>query len=199
MLGGSTWPVAQSHGVQHLDALSQSQSQLEFSERISRIAKHANSGKQLLFVGVDEVYAMPRRDRKAKRSTIGTMVGNILSPFVMIAALSLGALSQAIGQVARFHVLGLLDLNANPDVDMAVQFILGMGISMLLGYVLLLNSRGLTVVKALGVCIGVLGYHNAVHLWPQEFAKVTSDLWVNQILSHTQMYSIVWRGIGYTL
>lgn len=196
MLSGSTWPVAQSHGARGLDALSQNH--LEFSERISRIAKHASSGKQLLFVGTDEVYAMPRRDRKAKASKIKTAVINILYPFLVAAAVSLGALSHAIGQVARFHVQGLPVLNASPDIEMAVQFALGIGISMLLGYVLLLNSKAMTMFKAVGVCIGVLGYHNAVHLWPQEFAKVTSQLWVNQIMTHTQLYSIIWRGISFS-
>ena len=180
-----------------MQAISQNHS--DFAARLARIERNIASSTQLLFVGVDEVYQMPRRDRKPKPSRGRVLVSNVLYPVSMVAAVALGAVSHALGQVARYQVQGMPDLKANPDIESLVQIILGIIISMVLGYFLGLNSRAFTTLKSTGVVIGVLFMHNAVHLYPKLFAALTSEIWVNQIVQHTKLYSIMWRGICFTL
>ncbi|MEO8242969.1 MAG: hypothetical protein ABI832_11680 [bacterium] len=176
-----------------------SQNHADFAARLARVQRNADSATQMLFVGVDEAYQMPRRERKARRSRGATLLHNILYPFSLVAAVALGTVSHGIGQVARYQVQGLPDLKANPDIEMLVQVILGISISMLLGYALRLHSKSFTTLKSTGVVIGVLFFHNAVHLYPQEFAAVTSEMWVNQLVHHTLPYSMLWRGISFIL
>ena len=172
---------------------------MDFAARIARIEKSGSGATQTLYVGVDEVYAVPRRERKAKASAGRVLLSNFLYPVSLVAAVVLGAVSHGIGQVMRFHIQGVPDLKANPDVEMLVQIILGIVISMVLGFALGLNSRAFTTLKSFGVICGMFFFHNAVHLWPRHFAGVTSELWVNQMVTHTKAYSLMWRGITFLL
>jgi hypothetical protein len=175
-----------------LDAVSQNHT--EFAARLARIEKNISSARQLLFVGVDEVYSMPRRDRKPRVSRGRALLGRLLSPLGYVAALAVGAVAHGVGQVLRFHVQGLADLNANPDVDMMVQTVLGLAIALVAGFALGMKSKIATTLKAVGVLCGVLFFHNAVHMWPQRFVALTSEEWVGQIVSHTTEFSVMWRG-----
>lgn len=169
----------------------------DFAARAARVQKNIDGARQLLWVGVDEVYSMPRRERKVRVTGLRAFVGNALYPVSMVAAVVLGAVSHAIGQVARFHVAGMPDQKANPDIETLIQIILGIGIAMALGYVFRLQSKSFTTLKSTGAVLGVLFMHNAVHLYPKAFAAVTSPMWVNQVVSHTQPHSMLWRGISF--
>ncbi|MBC7739080.1 MAG: hypothetical protein H7245_18140 [Candidatus Saccharibacteria bacterium] len=169
----------------------------DFAARVARVENNLAGARQLLFVGVDEVYSMPRRERKARVSGVRTLLNNALYPVSMVAAVILGAVSHCIGQIARFHVQGVPDLDANPDIEMLKQVILGIVIAIALGYVFRLQSRSFMTLKSSGVVIGVLFMHNLVHLYPRLFAQMTSALWVNQVVSHTSPYSMLWRGISF--
>ena len=179
-------------GAGRLEAVSQNLT--EFAARVARIEQNIASARQLLFVGVDEVYSMPRRDRNPKVSRGRVLLGKLMSPLTFVAALAMGALAHGAGQVLRYHVQGLADLNANPDVDMMVQTALGLAIALVAGLALGMSSKIATALKAVGVLGGVLFFHNAVHLWPQRFVPLTSEEWVNQIVSHTTEFSVMWRG-----
>lgn len=169
----------------------------DFAARAARVEKNIAGARQLLWVGLDEVYSLPRRERKPRVTGLRAVVQNALYPFSMVAAVVLGFVSHGIGQVARYHVQGLPDLNANLDIESLVQMILGIMIAMALGYVFRLQSKSFMTLKSTGVILGVLLFHNAVHLFPEAFSAVTSPMWVNQIVSHTQAHSLLWRGISF--
>lgn len=176
-----------------------SQNHLEFAARLARIEQNIAGSRQLLFVGVDEVYSLKRRDRKPKPSRGRVVFGNLWHPVSLVLPVALGILSHGIGQVLRFHVQGMQAAAANPDVEMLVQIVLGFAIVTVLGYVLRSHNRAVTTLKSAGVVLGLLFFHNAVHLWPLAFAKVTSALWVNDIVADTKPYSLLWRGITFLL
>lgn len=178
-----------------VDALSQNQA--DFAARVARIERQSAASIQLLFVGVDEVHAMPRGNRKPRLTRGQVLFGNLLYPLSMVSAVVLGAVSHMVGQVIRFHVQGLPDQNANPDIETLVQIILGIVISMVLGYAFALNSKAFLSLKSAGVVTGVLFGHNAVHMVPKLFAAVTSDMWVNRVVTTTDRASMVWRGISF--
>ena len=176
-----------------------SQNNLDFAARVARIESGAAASKQLLFVGVDEVYKVPLRVRKGKKSGIAALIETAMYPVSMVLAVAIGAVSHGIGQIVRFQVQGMPDLKANPDIEMTVQLVLGICIAMVLGYLVGLRSNTLTTLKSAGSALGVLFFHNAVHMYPHVFAVMTSTLWVNQIVSHTQPHSMLWRGISFML
>jgi len=178
-----------------MDAISHNHT--DFAARLARIERQSAASIQLLYVGVDEVHVMPRGNRKPRQTRGQALAGNLLYPFSMAAAVALGAVSHAVGQVVRFHVEGLPDLKANPDIETLVQIILGIVISMGLGYSLGLNSKAFLSLKSAGVVAGVLLGHNAVHAMPKLFASVTSEMWVNLVVTTTPAHSIVWRGISF--
>ena len=169
----------------------------DFLARAARVEKNIAGARQLLWVGVDEVYSMPRRERKAHVTGFGALVQNAAYPVSTLAAVILGAVSHAIGQIGRYHVQGLSNQAANPDIETLAQIILGIVIAMALGYVFRLHSKSFTTLKSMGVVLGVLFMHNAVHLYPKVFAVLTSPMWVNQVVSQTEAHSMLWRGISF--
>lgn len=172
---------------------------LDFAARVQRIEAMRASAQQLIHVGADEAYLMPRRDKRAVPSSGRVLLTNLMYPVSMVMAVAMGVAGHAAGQIARFHLQGMQDPGANPDVEMLVQIAVGLGLSMAFGYVLQLKGHTFTTLKSLGVVIGLLFFHNAVHLWPKVFAGLTSEIWVNQILSQTKPYSLMWRGITFLL
>ena len=169
----------------------------DFLARAARVENNIAGTRQLLWVGVDEVYAVPRRARKARVSGFRALVQNAAYPVSILAAVVLGAVSHGIGQIARYHVQGLANQAANPDIETLAQVILGIVIAMVLGYVFGLHSKSFTTLKSTGVVIGMLFLHNAVHLYPKGFAVLTSPMWVNQVVSQTEAHSMLWRGISF--
>ena len=176
-----------------------SQNHLDFAARVARIQSNIAGAQQLLFVGADEVYSMPRRDRKPKVSRLRALMGKLLYPVSIVVAVALGIAAHGVGQVARFYVQGLPDLKANPDTEMLVQMIVGIVVSMFLGFAFGLNTKAFTTLKSVGVVIGILIFHNFVHLWPQQFAALTSEQWVDQVVSTTNGSSILWRGVSFVM
>ena len=174
-----------------------SSNHVDFAARLARVEENIASARQLLWVGVDEVYSMPRRARKVRVTGLRGLVQNAIYPLSMMAAVVLGAVSHGIGQIARFHVQGLPDLHGNPDIETLGQVTLGIVISMALGYVFKLQSKSFMTLKSAGAVIGMLFMHNAVHLYPKAFAVMTSAMWVNQVVSQTRPHSMLWRGISF--
>ena len=173
-----------------------SQNHREFAARIARIESGVAASKQLLFVGIDEVYHVPLRVRKVKQSGVRALFRNVMYPVSLVLAVALGTVSHGLGQILRFYVQGLPNLKANPDIEMVVQVVLGFAIAMVLGYLIGLRSNQLITLKAIGVVLGVLLFHNAVHAYPDFFGMLASKIWVNQIVANTQAHSILWRGIS---
>lgn len=171
--------------------------QQDFARRVARI--NAAASQQLLFVGVDEVYSLPINPHKVVTAPIKAMLVNLMYPMSLVLAVLVGVISHGIGMVLRYQVQGLPDLGANPDIEMVVQVVLGFAIAMVLGYVVGLRSNSLTPLKSAGSALGVLFFHNAVHMFPRLFAVLTSELWVNQMVTHTHPNSILWRGISFML
>ena len=171
------------------------QGQAEFAERIARINSGAAASKQLLFVGVDEVYKMPLRVRVIKERGVVVLFRNAMYPISLFMAVGLGAVSQGLGQIARYHMTGAAAMIYNPDVEMLVQAIVGFAIAMVIGAFIGLRSNTFTPLKLAGSVLGVMFLHNAVHMFPAFFAMLASKLWVSQIVSHTTAHSVLWRGI----
>ena len=171
----------------------------DFALRLKRIEANARARTQRLFVGEDESYIVPRRTYVVQRTGIAGLLGNAMYPVSMVLAVLLGLIAHAAGMIMRFYVQGLPDWKANPDLEMLKQLVMGYALAMVFGYLIGLRSSTLTPLKSLGAALGVLFFHNAVHLYPQVFARMTSALWVSQMIAHTHAHSLLWRGISFVL
>ncbi|MGV8986340.1 MAG: hypothetical protein ACOH2H_08670 [Cypionkella sp.] len=168
----------------------------DFDLRLKRIEASATARTQRLFVGEDESYVVPRRDWSARHAKRSEARRKAFYPVAMLMGVALGAFGHALGMVARFYVEGPADRNANPDLEMVKQLAAGFALATLLGYVLGLRTTRFMGVKLLGAALGVLFFHNAVHLFPEVFANLTSPEWVSQMIAHTKAHTILWRGVS---
>jgi hypothetical protein len=170
--------------------------QTDFADRISRIEKGIGSSKTTLYVGLDETYSVSYHAR-GKAGKLDT-VRNAGYPLSVLVAFILGLLSNAIARLAAFMSQGLPDGTANTDHLMVMDFVTAMMLSVVIGACLGMNIRKFMVARSLGVVGGMLGLHNAVHIWPWLFEPVFTKLWVGYILSSTEARSLLWRGVSFT-
>lgn len=167
-----------------------------FQKRLARF----NSGqiaRNVLWVGTDESIAIPVRNRVVKTSGMRAALRNAVYPLTLLASVALGFVSYGLAQVARYHLQGLPDPQANPDIEMVSQLVIAFSLAMVLGYFLGLRARELTSLKSLGAFLGVVLFHNVVHLFPHVFDVLCSKMWVNYVVTHTKAYSLIWRGISF--
>lgn len=168
----------------------------DFARRVARIASGEATGKRTLFVGTDESFLLPERVR-GKPAAPSSILTNALGPLSIPLALALGLACHGLAMVARAQVTGLPRMADSPDVEMLTQFVLGFLLSLICARALRLTSGPQKVARSLGVVIGVMTFHNLVHLWPDQMALVLTDLWVWDVITHTKAQSILLRGISF--
>jgi hypothetical protein len=169
--------------------------QTEFAARIARIEKGIGSSKTTLYVGLDETYAVRYRAR-GKGGKLD-MARNAAYPLSVLVAFCVGVLSNAIARLAAVMSQGLPERGVNVDYLMMMDFITAMMLSLVIGACLGMNIRNFMVARSLGVVAGMLGLHNAVHMWPWLFEPIFTKLWVGYIMTSTEARSLVWRGVSF--
>jgi hypothetical protein len=168
-----------------------------FHRRVDRVTSGA-SARHVIWVGADECHAIPPKVHVVRKSALTRLASNAGYPISLVMAVALGFFGHGLDLVVRYHLNGLPDAKANPDIEMLSQVVIGFALAMVAGYALRLRSSELTTLKLLGAVLGVLMFHNLVHLWPEVFATICSKVWVNDVVSHTKAWSLVWRGISFT-
>jgi hypothetical protein len=169
--------------------------QTDFAARIARIEKGIGSSKTTIYVGLDESYAVTYRARGNGGKL--DMARNAALPLTVLIAFGVGVLSNTLARLAAFLSQGLPEPGINVDYMMMMDFITAMMLSLVIGACLGMNIRNFMVPRSLGVVAGMLGLHNAVHVWPWLFEPVFSKLWVGYILTSTEARSLVWRGMSF--
>ena len=168
----------------------------EFHDRLARIQSGAGFTKATVYVGLDQAfsYTPPNRRRNNGLGDVIANAGYALSfPFCMM----MGFLAHGFERYASYVLSGMPDPQANIDVEMVKIAVTGSAIALVATYLMGLRDHRLLVAKLLGVAIGMLFFHNAVHLWPHVFEAAFSPRWVAQVTSHTEYSSIYWRGITF--
>lgn len=162
-----------------MDALTESQQ--DFAARLQRIAANSAGAQQLVYVGADEVYAVPRGQRRARVSAGRRLLGRLMRPLGLVLAFVIGMAGYAAAAVALFHLRGLAEPMGGLVWELGTQ--LGTGLAMALGVgVVLQGLRGkLLATQALGVGGGALVLPTAVQLWPAIFESLTSASWVARV------------------
>jgi hypothetical protein len=174
-----------------------SMSNPEFDARLARIASGKGSSKATLYVGMDEVYQVsyPNRGKPVGASASNT---GALYPVVALLALAIGILSYGVTAWMRFRLMGISAGAGNPMTEMAIQVGAAFGTALVLGMVLGFRSRQMRVVMAIGAIAATALFHNAVHLYPGQFAQVFSPEWVEVVTASTRAQSVMWLGQSFT-
>jgi len=172
--------------------------QLEFSARIARINAGAMNTRTTVYVGVDDAFSFLPKARVMRGEGLVGAMQNAGYPLAFAASVLIGTVAHALTVYFRFKLTGLPDPTADPTVEMSVTLVSGFVTALVLGYLSGLSSRATVAMKFLGVVLGMLFFHNAVHAWPQVFEPMFSTVWVNQIVTSTEAHSLLFRGISFT-
>ena len=167
-----------------------------FQRRLKRLTE-GEVPRNVLWVCTDEYFEVPVKAKTLKPRGMKALVANALHPFSVLAAVALGVASHGLVLMARYQIQGLPDPKANPDIEMLAQLVMAFALAQVLGHFVGLRDRNLTTMKSLGAAIGLLFFHNLVHMYPQMFDILCSKSWVNYVTTHTHAHSMVWRGISF--
>ena len=172
--------------------------QAEFTARLARIEAASGQRKATLYVGPDESFVLDRPERRRQTSGLVALLLNASYPLSMVMAFGLGFLAFAIGRYIRFHLTGVGETPPDPDMEMVLQLGTGLAIAAVLGAVDQMKAFEYLIAKSLGVVAGLLAFHNLVHVYPDQFKLLFSPIWVTKMVTTTEPFSLLWRGISFT-
>jgi hypothetical protein len=171
----------------------------EFLSRLARIESGVGSSKSTLYVGVDgTVMANSSANAKLKKQALAVpakpmgFLGGILS-------MVFGAVALGLALYLRFSVTGNAGPLDNSDLAMVENGGVALLIALFCGYMVKMPMLKYTPICAIGVMLGMIGYHNLVHVYPAQFANMFSPVWVEEVVSSTPANSIIWRGETFVL
>ena len=167
-----------------------------FQRRLKRLTD-GEAPRNVLWVGTDEYFEIPAKAKKRSPRGLAALVANAVYPVSVLAAVGLGVVAHGLVLMMRYQIQGLPDPKANPDIEMGAQLAMAFALSMVLGHFVGLRTKNFTSLKSLGAALGLLFFHNLVHLYPQAFDVLFSKSWVNYMVQHTHAHSMVWRGISF--
>lgn len=170
-----------------------SMSNPDFDARLARIASGKGSSKSTLYVGMDEVYQVsyPNRGKAAGASASSS---GILYPIALLIAFGVGAASHGGAAWIRFQLMGYGAGSGDIKTEYAIQAGSALVVALVLGTILGFRSRQTRVVMALGAIAALVLMHNAVHLYPAEFAQAFSAEWVEVVKASTTPRTAVFMG-----
>jgi uncharacterized membrane protein (UPF0136 family) len=169
----------------------------DFNARVARISAGTGSSKSTIFVGLDEAYQVTYR-RRGKAAGPVAAVGNTLMSVFFVIAVGLGALAFGIATWIRFQLMGQGAGVPDPMTEMAIQAGAALAVAFIIARAVPFRARMLKIVMAISAVCTMFVYHNAVHIFPDTFAQVFSQSWVDLVRATTKPLSIVWQGRSFT-
>ncbi len=163
----------------------------EFSARIARIEKGTGTSKSTLFVGMDEVYRIDYRARARRKNS---RLADAWYPVSVALTFAVGAASDLVVRWLDWMTRGLPAPDADPGYAMITGFFTALIVSLVLGALLGIRVGEHLALRSAGIIAGMVGWHNAVHLWPEAFGQAFSPLWVGAVIRTTEPQSILWLG-----
>jgi hypothetical protein len=179
----------------------------EFAARMARIEAGTGSYRTTIYVGNEETVRPEHFARTMKKKSVRVTTevkadqDGDQRPLAAILAMPLafliGCAAMVLWRMADFHFPGLQSNFANPDQTLAVTAATSMVLAILLCQTVSLTAPQHVLAAFLGVIAMALGFHNLVHVAPDQFAKLFSPAWVTEVLGATKPMSLVWHGVTY--
>ena len=167
----------------------------DFYERLARIEAGGTNTRHTLFVGSDETYLLPRKEvAQASKTEVLT---NAAYPLTMLVALILGMMAVFAVKLLRFHLAGNVAIGTEPLNDLALESALALILCVAVGRWIWHDAGRMRSWQAMGVLFMAVGWHNIVHLVPNLFRLLFSEIWTAHVLATTEFSSLIIR--GYTI
>ena len=171
----------------------------EFLSRLARIESGIGSSKSTLYVGVDgTILASSKDSTKLKKQATATPA-RPLGMFAAGLSVVFGVMMLGLALYLRFSITGEAGPLNNSDLVMAQNVGVALSMALFCGFMVKMPMLKYAPICAIGVLMGTVGYHNLVHVYPTEFARMFSPVWVEQVVTTTEANSIIWRGVPYVL
>jgi hypothetical protein len=165
-----------------------------FRERLARIEAGEGCTMTTVFVGGDLSFSYDPKGRRTRRTA--SKISNVAQVLSVPLAI-LSGVAGNLGQRYSDYILnGLPTVPESPEVDMAIVAVTSAAIAILLAHLLGLRDRSLLVPKLIGVAVGMIFLHNAVHVWPATFDAAFSPMWTSHMTAMTEPSSLFIRGIS---
>lgn len=171
----------------------------EFLSRLSRIEAGTASSKSTLYVGVDGTVMASSKDSAKLKKQAAAVKAQPMGMFAVILSIGFGIAAVITALYLRFAATGETGPLTNSDLTMGINGGVAFAIAMFGGFLLRMPLLKYTPVCAVGVMVGVVGFHNLVHVYPTQFANLFSPIWVDQVVAATPANSIIWRGETFAL
>ena len=171
----------------------------EFLARLNRIEKGIGSSKSTLYVGLDETILINSKANAKLKKQSEAEPAKPLGIFAAILSVLFGAAIVGLVAYLRFYFTGEATPLAASDMMMAVHGSIALTIALFAGFMVKMPLLKYTPVAAMGVVLGLVGFHNLVHVYPAQFASMFSPIWVEKVVTTTEAHSIIWRGVTYVL
>lgn len=180
-------------------AISTADQKNEFLARLNRIEKGIGSSKSTLYVGLDETVLANSRSNEKLRKQAAAVPARPLGLFAAILSVVFGAAVVGLVSYLQFSITGETASLSASDVTMGIHGGMAFIIALFCGFMVKMPLLKYAPITALGVMLGLVGFHNLVHVYPAQFAEMFSPIWVEQVVTTTEANSIIWRGVTYVL
>lgn len=159
--------------------------QTVFRQRIERVAAHIGNTNATLHIGMDDQLpqaALLRNQICGPKSIVGAQ----RAPLGLALAFVSGLAGWTWAHWMRVSLFPAEDALLNFGADLLV----GITALFLLRAVLGLRGPATLAAQVVGMALALLCLHNAVHLWPEQFAYLFPSQWVSAVLADTQPMSV---------
>lgn len=165
---------------------------------------HADFQARLERMGAAQHVRPPEPERtpgtKVKRKEARPeWVENVAYTGSFVGAFFLGLLSILIARYVQFHMMGVPDPNGDADMQMMVDAGVAFMVVWFFRMLFDMKSHQHIVCKTAGLWVALCTMHNLVHLYPNVWATVFSQEWVNMTRAMSEPNSILFRGMSFTL
>ncbi len=164
----------------------------DFSARLARIEANGAKVQQRLFVGADESYLIPKKASDAPAQS--EALSNAAYPATAVLAMLWGGVAFWVIKLLRWHLTHDAPIGQEPLNTFAVELLLAFALSLTVGRWIWQDHMRLRSVQAMGALIMSLTWHNLVHLAPELFNRIFSEMWTAGVLFGTDFRTIVIRG-----
>ena len=141
---------------------------------------------------VGQVYVGPPEEDKLRNGANASNTFSLLQyPLWIITAVLIGAGAVVLSRLARYYVTGGGLAGENADIVMVVDGVFALAIVIALRRLLSVNGFTIRLAKAIGVLAMIGLMHALVHEAPKPFAKVFSQVWVDDVVATTNPRSVL--------
>ncbi|MGR3515418.1 MAG: hypothetical protein ACU0GG_21855 [Paracoccaceae bacterium] len=136
----------------------------------------------------------PHEANKPEVSVLPDWKQDVAHKFGLPIALVFGAMAVFAVRLAQFHINGTALVSSTPDMTMAIEAGVVILLSVIVMLMMPMQSALVKLGYLVGVGVGLVAMHNAVHMVPAVFSLAFSQGWTESVVAVTEPNSIYFLG-----